>query len=498
MKTSLQLREEIGELCNRVDAIVDLARAEKRDLSAEETAEVDRIQGKGKPGETGHAAGEIDKLQAQLERSEKIEARQAQFAAERENGRPTARTGAVLDVQHGEPTGDAGGRPQARGEPAELAGAGVRVTARAARLVIPAQCRFKHSELKAFSGPKADERAFIAGMFFLATLCKNDWAAKWCKEQGINTRPQNALQETGNELGGYLVPDEMETAIIELRQRYGVFRREAKPVPMKGDTKSVPRRTQGVTAYFVGENSLGVQSDKAWDQVKLIAKKLMAITLYSTELAEDAVINIGDDLTDEISYAFSLKEDQCGFLGDGTSTYGGIVGVVNALTSNSVVTAAAGHTALDTLTLSDFQAVVGQSPNYVMQPKWYCHQAVWATAMMRLIDAAGGNTAQWVSTGVPEQGGYHEFLGYPVVIAQVLPKALAASPNTQFAYFGDLELAAAMGSRRGVTIQISDDRYFEYDQIGIKGTERFDINVHERGDSTNGAGALIAIETPAS
>jgi hypothetical protein len=41
---------------------------------------------------------------------------------------------------------------------------------------------------------------------------------------------------------------------------------------------------------------------------------------------EDAIISIADDLAEEIVYAFSLKEDQCGFIGDGTSTYGGIVG----------------------------------------------------------------------------------------------------------------------------------------------------------------------------
>jgi hypothetical protein len=39
------------------------------------------------------------------------------------------------------------------------------------------------------------------------------------------------------------------------------------------------------------------------------------------------VINMGDDLAGEIAYAFALKEDQCGFIGDGTSTYGGMQGV---------------------------------------------------------------------------------------------------------------------------------------------------------------------------
>ncbi len=65
--------------------------------------------------------------------------------------------------------------------------------------------------------------------------------------------------------------------------------------------------------------------------MRLTAKKLMVLTKYSNELNEDAVLNIGDDLAGEIAYAFALKEDQCGFLGDGTSTYGGITGVTTAL-----------------------------------------------------------------------------------------------------------------------------------------------------------------------
>jgi HK97 family phage major capsid protein len=54
-----------------------------------------------------------------------------------------------------------------------------------------------------------------------------------------------------------------------------------------------------------------------------------------------------------------------------------------------------------------------------------------------------------------------------------------------------------MGTRRGLTLAISDQRYFEYDQLAIKGTERVDINVHDVGD-TSDAGAMIMLATPGS
>jgi hypothetical protein len=43
----------------------------------------------------------------------------------------------------------------------------------------------------------------------------------------------------------------------------------------------------------------------------------------------------------------------------------------------------------------------------------------------------------------------------------------------------------------------SEHRYFEFDQTGIRGTQRYDIVVHDLGDGTN-AGPIVALKTPAS
>jgi HK97 family phage major capsid protein len=58
--------------------------------------------------------------------------------------------------------------------------------------------------------------------------------------------------------------------------------------------------------------------------------------------------------------------------------------------------------------------------------------------------------------------------------------------------FGDLSLAATLGDRRQITVGLSQDRYFVEDQIGIKATQRYDINVHDLGD-TSDAGPLVAL-----
>jgi HK97 family phage major capsid protein len=157
----------------------------------------------------------------------------------------------------------------------------------------------------------------------------NAAAAQWCRDHNILL--QRAAQETVNESGGFTVPPEFGNDLIDLREEFGSFRRNAKIVPMASDSRSDPRREGGLTAYFEGESDAGTLSDKAWGRVSLMAKKLMVLARYTSEINEDSMVNMGDDLASEIAYAFALKEDQCGFIGDGSSTYGGIVGVTQKL-----------------------------------------------------------------------------------------------------------------------------------------------------------------------
>jgi len=445
------LRERQGELHDKCTALVNLAEKESRDLTDDEKKQFDAWR------------AESDSITStDLPRAEWFEGEEARLASSREP-KP---------------------EPQTAARKHKPAGA----DARAAAIVIPQASQYRHGKLRAYSGQHADAKAFIAGMFFLATLGKQPKARKWCEKNGVDIRYRGSMKESGNELGGFLVPDEMEQAIIDLRESYGVFRRNAYVSPMASETKTVPRRAGGLTAYFVDEEKEITSSDKAWDKVRLVAKKLAALCLYSNELSEDAIVSMGDDLTAEIAYAFALKEDECGFIGDGTSTYGRIVGVVNAVAAGSVVTAAATHTGFETLTMSDFESCVGKLPEYAEDgAKWYISKVGWSASMLRLLDAAGGNTASVLAAGQKSR----EFLGYPVEVSQVLNKTLGADASKPKAILANLQKGAILGSRRGMSIQMSDQRYFETDQIGIKGTQRFDINVHDVGTASASGGIVV-------
>lgn len=332
---------------------------------------------------------------------------------------------------------------------------------------------------------RAEDQALRVGQFILATVYGVEKSATWCRDNGIALT--KAQSEGVNSAGGWLVPEEMMAAIIDLRETFGVFRRSAQIVPMGRDTMNWPRRTGGVTAYFVAEGVAPTQSTATWDNVNLTAKKLAALVLMSTEISDDAIINIADWIVSEIAYAFSSKEDDCGFLGDGTSTYGGITGLANKFAGLAGLFTATGHATFDVITATDISSTMALLPQYALPgAKFYCSQYAFALMFERLVAAAGGNSIATLGGEVQ-----YRYLGVPIVISQKLP---STTPTGKIGlYYGDLTKAAALGERRQVSIKRSDDRYFDTDQIGLMGTERFDINVHDVGDTATG-GPIVAMK----
>lgn len=359
---------------------------------------------------------------------------------------------------------------------------------------MPAAAR-SHTRLKAFTGPDGGEQAYRAGMWLKAVVWGDTESREWCKQNGLEMR---AMSSTTNTAGGALIFDEFRNVIIDLAEEYGVFRRYAEVVPMPSETLDWPRVTGGITSYFVAENTAATESAPTFDSVALTAKELASLTLVPRSLSEDSVIPLADLIARKIALAFATKEDQCGFIGTGTSTYGGMVGaavkVNNGDHAGSIHDALSGNTAFSTLDMVDFEACAAKLPEFPgIRPAWFISKIGWAASMQRLADAAGGNTK-----GDIETGSAYTFLGYPVVFSQVLNTTVAADVSAIKCLFGDMSMAATMGDRRVLTVESdSSGKYFEKRQTAIQGVERFHINVHDLGNATV-AGPIVALKTPGS
>lgn len=430
MSLAKKYQQQLAEHAAKAQAILDLAQEQSRDISAEEQAEIDAC----------HKA------------MKELEPKAKQFAE------IEAKTQSILASTGYKPSFE--------------------IDASKKNFAVAKGPKSKHYA--------SNEDAYAMGQFVLAALGGNDRSKQWCRDNGVIL---NVHSEGTNTAGGYLVPEVMENTIIDLKEQYGVARQNAYVYPMSSDSATIPRRQSGFTVYYVGENSAGTESDLAWSQVKLAAKKAMILTRLSSELNEDAVVSMADLVTREMAYAFALAEDSAVFLGDGTSTYGGIQGLKNTLAAGSIVTGAAGDNTFAELEWAFFEEAAGKLPQFAgIQPKWYVNSTFFYTAMARLANAAGGNTKADVASGYQMQ-----FMGKPVVFTQVLPSSTSDLASTIVGFYGDLSMCGTMGSRRGVTIASDASRYFEYDQLAVRGSQRWDWNGHETG-TASAAGPMIALK----
>lgn len=459
LKDLVQVREEIAKVTAEATAIVNLARDEKRDMTADETARVDAILG------VGDNPGIVDSLRKDEARALKIENMQREILA----------------------------RSQPAGSATIQADGSVKT-----RVEVPSSVRVP-AVLNLGRGimnrREQESHAYGFGQFVMASLFGSEKSREWCREKGIPIR--NAMAEGFDSKGGVLVPDEHEASIIRLVNEYGVARREFGVMPMLSDTKTIPHRATGLTAYYPAEGGTITASDMTMDVKKLTARKLAVLARHSIELGEDAAIAIGDLLGMEAAMAIAAAEDSAGFIGDGTSTYGRIHGIKSALQAGSEVTAASGNTSFATLDREDFENMIAKVQTYALNrnnAKWYISRAGWAASMQRLMNAAGGNSVADVAGGAP--GGL--FLGFPVVWVEVMNSTLTTQTSTEgLCFFGDARQTVAFGDRRGMSMAISNDVYFTTDETAIKWTTRYDINVHDAGTDT-ASGGLVQLNTPGS
>jgi len=461
-------------LLDQAEQILNLA-ADAQALTAEQETEVGKLH-----AEAETLKAQIDEMQAANDRAAAMQAKQEELRNAKLN-------------------------PVVNRIAKKLTGAPAQPHNTVSEFKLPAQVR--RESVKNFSGVddsgmSPNERAYRFGQWALATAsltCPNLYnfsrSVEFCQENGLFNVHGVGGGDVSN--AGIFVPEEFRADIIRLVENYGVARRLMDIEPMGSASKVVPRRVGGLTAYAVGENAAGTESDAEWNEVRLTAQKFMVLSRMSNELSEDSVIRIADRLVQEVGLAFALKEDQCAFNGDATSTYNGITGIRTRLDSLTAGTApglvlGAGN-AYSELTLANFSSVVAALPEYAAaNPAWVCHRTFFYSVMQPLALAAGGTTAGDIVNGVPAR-----FLGFPVYFSQVFPSTAA---NSQIpVIFGDMMMGGLFGDRRQMSIAFSDtatvggQSMWERDQIGIKATERFDIVWHDYGTNSV-AGPICGLE----
>jgi len=287
---------------------------------------------------------------------------------------------------------------------------------------------------------------------------------------------KKAQVEFNQQLGGALVPQEFAPQLIWLTEQYGVAKKLANVVPMSSESKAYPRKTGIASMTPIAENGTISVSDNSYGNVTLTAKKYGVLFKVSNELFADAAINVSDDLARSIAEAEAIAIDNAYILGDGSSTYANQVGLYSGLSSaSSYITAAAWAS----ITKDHFTTLMG-SVEYVNAARlaFVCSRQFFVQVMMRLDKA----TSQFKDISTGNLGG-GTFMGYPVYFSQVMPTVSQAASTHKPCYFGDFTGGSMIGDRQMLSIASSEQFYFDSDSIAVRGTSRFNVNIHGAGRS---------------
>jgi HK97 family phage major capsid protein len=353
------------------------------------------------------------------------------------------------------------------------------------------------------------EAAYRSGQFLRVALFGNQDAARWCMDAGVDMRQgkfdgatavgqridMRALTGGIFSSAGWLLPSELSTAIIINREEYGVSRRICNVMPMSTASMPIPRLTSGVTAYFVGEGTEGTQSDPEGDQVTLTLKDLMATTRIGNSTAQDAAVPLAEMVAREQARARAVKEDACLILGNGTSTYGGMMGVRtllnNADYSGNIVAAASGHDTFAEIDNGDVTQLIGRLPVYARAGARFLVSGTGdANVFGRLKLTAGGNTVQSVQGRIVEG----EYAGFPITIAHDMPDS--PTNGEVCIVLGNFELGVAFGAGQGMMMTVDPYTRAKWNQTEITTVERIDINAHGiiKTTATASRGCIIGLD----
>jgi HK97 family phage major capsid protein len=326
------------------------------------------------------------------------------------------------------------------------------------------------------SRDEANWKAYAFGQW-ARSLMGNRKAMDWCKN---NLKAQTEGTTTA---GGFTVPDPLSSDLIYLRESFGIARQNCKIYPMSSDILNVPNATVSTTVRYPGEATAISDSDMTFAQVQLVAKKMAVLTQVSRELAEDSIIDFGATLARDMAFVIAKEEDRVVFnnAADATSGLTGILyGVynLNATKANiaSLVQFDAGSVAAQP-TLANIRTMVARLPTYASNAKWYMHKEFFYNNIGLRLDALSGNSIMDIQNAY---GNAPTLYGYPVVFVQNMLKTNTAS--TAAILLGDLTQGTVFGDRRGVTIEVSDQRYFVEDALAYKATERYGFNAFDLGN----------------
>lgn len=149
----------------------------------------------------------------------------------------------------------------------------------------------------------------------------------------------NILQEGVDADGGYLVPEEYDSRLIDVLTQENIFRSLATPIKTSGEHKINVAATKPAAAWIEEGGTIKFE-DAKFDQKILDAHKLHVAIKVTEELLYDNAFNLETYIIEQFGKALANAEEDAFLNGTGTGKPTGIFDATNGGTITKTLTAA--------------------------------------------------------------------------------------------------------------------------------------------------------------
>ena len=300
-----------------------------------------------------------------------------------------------------------------------------------------------------FRASKDYSKSFFSGY---ARLGKN----------GMNASHYNALEGGTDAEGGYLVPEEFETKVVELLDLGNPLRQAATVIRTASD-RNLPIETDSGTFGWIAEEGSYGEDDPAFGNVVLGAHKVGGIIKVSEELLQDSGFNLEKYLIGLAERRYNTAEDTAFANGSGsgaptglfqTSSVGGVsvTGFQGAVSASAVITA---NDLIDT-----FHAL---KRSYRARASWVTSDTL--VKMIRKLKDSDGQYI-WQPGLTAEQP--DRIQNRPVLVTEGHPTVAAAAKSIIFADLAQYYIV----DRIGMSVLRLGEKYADTGQVGFRFSKR--------------------------
>ncbi len=252
--------------------------------------------------------------------------------------------------------------------------------------------------------------------------------------------------------GGYVVPGEVESEITRLMTHISPIRAIAGVRQVSGSVYKRPITVTGPQTGWVGEAAARpTTTSQTLAELSYPTTELYAMPAATTAFLDDAAVDVGQWIADEVNAAFAAQETTAFVNGDGVNKPSGFLSGTKVAEASwawgglgYLATGTSG--ALPVSNASDIliDLVYALKAGYRQNASWVMNRKTQGS-LRKLKDADGNYLWQPAASA----DGHASFMGFPLVEAEDMPNIAA---NSFSVAFGDFKRGYLIVDRQGVSV----------------------------------------------